>query len=310
MITDYSAVIRAVGPSVELEAELDSLHRQTLPPAEIVIVIPKDVEPWTPSAAAVRFVRSDRGMVTQRAEGIRAARHDLLLLLDDDVILGELAAERILSALDTTEAVCALPAARDLSPRGPQRLFLAVFGMAVPRRRGGVTYTASGGYTYPLEEPPETGWPTLGGRGAFMAIRRGFAVEHGTLGDFDLEALAAYALRDDAAFVLQQALAGGTCRLVPGVRWEHHGNPPVGTSVSRRQATIECHHLFWRKYIRPTSAGPIRMAWAYLALSWYYVGCLVLAVAAAAKNRSSDPLAGVLRGLRNVLLRRSGHRIG
>ena len=309
MTIDYSAVIRTTGHSSGLDGELDSLQRQTMPPDEIVIVIPSDVDAWTISASVVRFVHSERGMVTQRAEGIRAARHDLLLLLDDDVILEETAAERIISALATSEASCVVPTAPDLLPRGLQRALHAAFGIAVPRWRGGVTYTPSGGYIYPLKEPPAAGWPTLGGRGAVMALQRRFAVEHGTLGDYDLESLARYALRDDAALVLQQARAGGTCLLVPDVRWEHRGEPPVETSTARRQASIECHYLFWHKYIRPTSASPIRLTWAYLALGWYFVGCLVLAGGAAARNRSTSPVVGVLRGLRSVLLRRTGHRI-
>ena len=310
MIIEYSAVIRTTGHSIDLDGELESLQRQTIPPDEIVIVIPRDVGAWTTPAPVVRFVHSDRGMVTQRAEGIRAARHDLLLLLDDDVVLEETAAERILSVLTASQAACVVPTAPGLSPQGLRRALLAAFGIAVPRWRGGVTYTPSGGYIYSLKEPPETGWPTLGGRGAVVALRRRFAVEHGTLGDFDLEALASYALRDDAALILQQARAGGTCLIIPNVRWEHHGEPPIGTSADRHQASIECHYLFWRKYIRPVSGSPFRSAWAYLALAWYFVGCLVLAVNSAAKYRSTDPLVGVLRGLRSVLLRRTGHRIG
>lgn len=310
MAIEYSAVIRSTGPSPDLDGELESLRRQTLPPDEIVIVIPNDVDAWTTPGHAAKFVHSARGMVTQRAEGIRAARHDLLLLLDDDVVLEEDAAERLLSVLITSQVTCVVPTAPDLAPHGLQRALRAAFGIAIPRWRGGVTYASSGGYIYPLKGPPETGWPTLGGRGAVMGARRWFAVEHGALGDFELEALASYALRDDAAFILQQVRAGGTCLLVPEVKWGHRQGAPVGPSATRRQASIECHYLFWRKYIRPTSASPIRMAWSYVALTWYFVGCLVLAAISAARNRSAAPLVGVLRGFRSVLFRRTGHRIG
>src|SRR5262245_38029935 len=99
-LTEYSAVLRSIKHNKFLDQTLSSLNAQTIPPAEILIVLPDDVEPWAEQNPRVRFVPSKRGAVSQRCIGIISARYNRLVLLDDDVVLETTTCETMLQSMD------------------------------------------------------------------------------------------------------------------------------------------------------------------------------------------------------------------
>ncbi len=297
----YTAAIRSVGDNDLLQQTLASLAQQTIPPGEIVLAIPDDTSPWRVSDPLVRFVGAQRGMVTQRAAGLRAASLPLVLLLDDDIVLEPRAVETLLEPLQRGRADCAVPYWPELWPQpGLRRRLNAFWGIAVPRRRGGIDYTPGGGYYYPLTEPPPEGWATRGGAGAVIAVSGAFAIARGALGDQDLQQVSIYALREDAALIYSWHRAGGRCLMVPGVRFRHLG----GTTRQSPQrayfaylAQVHNQILFWRKYIDPEwkrhSLGSLR---ARSSLAWYLLGIVFFAGCAAIRGRTLKPLRGALAG--------------
>lgn len=109
MQLEYSAVIRCTGRNPHVEQLLQSLAEQSLPPKEVLIVLPHGVPPWD-TPYEVRFIHSPRGMVTQRAEGIKAASSRYLLLLDDDITFNDThAIEKLFTEMLRHSAHVALP---------------------------------------------------------------------------------------------------------------------------------------------------------------------------------------------------------
>jgi len=299
-VLSYTASIRSVRDNDFLRKTLASLHAQTIPPSEIVIAIPDDTDPWPLEGDHIRFVRAERGMVTQRAAGIREAHCRLILLLDDDIVLAADAAERLLEALIRNHADCAVPYWPGGWPKtGKVRKLSAFWGIAIPRPAGGISYTLGGGYYYPLNEPPEEGWETSGGAGGVIAVNRDFALAVDATGDTDLQKICAYALREDGALILSLRLRGGKCLMLPGIQFQHLGGTsrlaPDRLSMAY-QAHVFNHVLFWKKYMLPTCISGKARFKAFCALARYLAGVIFFAVAAAVTARSIHPIYGLLSG--------------
>lgn len=81
----YSVVIRTLGDAgLKYKALLDSIAKQTIQPEEIIVAIPEGYE-LDYTLGSERIIRSKKGMVSQRAEGILAAESDYILVVDDDI---------------------------------------------------------------------------------------------------------------------------------------------------------------------------------------------------------------------------------
>jgi len=298
----YSVALRSVRDNALLRRTLASLAQQSVLPREIVIVIPLDVAPWPVEWDCVRFVQAPRGMVTQRAAGIRSVRHRLTLLMDDDIVLSHDAAQRLLRALVEQQADCVVPYWREgWGGSRTARLLNAFWGIAVPRNAGGIEYLPGGGYYYPLTEPPLKGWPTLGGAGALIGVNRDFALAAGATGDTGLQAISPYALHDDGALILSWHQGGGTCLMIPGIKFEHLG----GTTrlapdrfYMAYQSLAYNHWYFWRAYLKPDfSRDPLGVVWARFSLCHYLTGIACYALLISLRSRTMQPIRGFVSGL-------------
>ena len=296
----YSAVIRSVGCNSLIIKTLESLKLQTLVPDEILVVLPEGVKSWETDISQVRFVYSQKGMITQRAKGIAAAKHKYALLLDDDILLEPDSAEVLLRSLWQYQADCVVPYWSEGWPSGINRLIFAFWGIAIPRRKGGIKYTAGGGYYFPLSAPGPEGWETFGGAGAVIAINRKFAVEKQALGDRDLEKVQYYALREDGAFISALAQSGGKCLMVGGVKFTHLGVNRVSKSniAQRYEAHVFNHYIFWNKYILPDYRSSIVGRFkAKMAFVWYFMGISFLCSISSIRHLSMEPMKGIIKGI-------------
>ena len=81
----YSVIIRTLGNSGEkYKALLDSIACQTVPPKEVIVAIPDGYELEYQNGNET-ILRTMKGMVIQRAEGIQAANTEYILVVDDDI---------------------------------------------------------------------------------------------------------------------------------------------------------------------------------------------------------------------------------
>lgn len=88
-VQPYCAVIRTLGTAGEkFEQEIASLLAQTMPVCKIIAYIPDGYDiPQFPNSEKIEWVRSPKGMVTQRSLPFNEVTTDWILFLDDDVYL-------------------------------------------------------------------------------------------------------------------------------------------------------------------------------------------------------------------------------
>ena len=89
-LTDYSVVIATLGGRDSLQRCLAALAAQTRPPLEVILVVPGGAvsDPsFLDGGRDVRVLDGPRSMTGQRNVGARAARGDVVLFLDDDIML-------------------------------------------------------------------------------------------------------------------------------------------------------------------------------------------------------------------------------
>lgn len=119
----YSVVIRTLGTSGEkYPALLDSLKGQTIPPLEILVVLPEDGALPGERLGTERFVRTRKGMVRQRSFGMQVAKGDFLLLCDDDISFDSDLVEKLYRTHLATGAEIVTPNVWSLSDLEPSSL--------------------------------------------------------------------------------------------------------------------------------------------------------------------------------------------
>ncbi len=301
MITDYDVVIRSLGNPEYLGPTIDAIRGQSLKPREILIVVPDGTpDPAVENLESIRIERCRKGMISQRAEGIKRSNSRFQLLMDDDVVLkNQGTVERLFTTMDETGAVCVCPLLA--LPSGLIRIPLAIFGIAVPWFRPQVRHTAGGGFMYPLGKRATSGLIDVdGARGACLAVDAEFLRKHEIFGDSEFERVG-YAYRDDAAFVFEMTCQGGNAKMIEAGAIEHIGvsHPRSPDEVVRRGAAeIINSHLFWRKYIRRKHGGRI---WPPIVFTWTIVGNFIIALAVTLRRGSLAPLKGRTRGCRQLL---------
>jgi GT2 family glycosyltransferase len=312
IMTHVSVAIRSVAVNALLVTLLRSIEAQTVCPDEIVIVIPNDASlgsEWTDlvkgCAIPARIALAPRGMVTQRAEGIRRARGELVLLLDDDLVLCPTFVHELVGAARREGAACVVPFVVEPKPR--LGAVLSFFAIAVPYRGyGGIRQLASGGFSYPTEPlPAGTIAETEGGRGAAILVHRKWALERELTGDTRLQMKSnPYALREDGAFVYAMHLAGGrvvTFNAGPYV----HGCGSTARNSKRLlwayEAGIRNNFIFWKTYVYPRQATFGSRARAIGNIARHLVGVTVLSMLSALKAKSIRPIYGVLKGYCQLL---------
>ena len=105
----YSVVIRTLGNTgLKYKALLDSISKQTIQPEEIIVAIPNGYE-LDYSYGNERIVRCKKGMTTQRAEGILAAKSEYILVVDDDVEFEATMVEELYQYMVVNNLNCCLP---------------------------------------------------------------------------------------------------------------------------------------------------------------------------------------------------------
>lgn len=106
MYKSYSVAIRTLGTSNVFHLELESLHRQTIPPDKILIFIADGYERPAYTIGMEEYKWVPKGMIRQRALRYEEISSDYILFLDDDVELATNSAELLLRAAEDYSADC------------------------------------------------------------------------------------------------------------------------------------------------------------------------------------------------------------
>lgn len=104
-MSSYSIVLRTLGSGGDKYKELlHSIKTQTVQPLEFLVILPNGYSAPKEQLGIETFLLGEKGMVTQRINGIAASRGDFLLLVDDDISFPPDFVENLLELQKKTEA--------------------------------------------------------------------------------------------------------------------------------------------------------------------------------------------------------------
>lgn len=110
----YSVVIRTLGTGGEKYKKLlESISLQTFQPKEIIVVLPVGYKA-DHSLGYERTIYSEKGMVMQRATGIKNADSDYVLLVDDDISFETEFVEELMRLMKDTLADVVVPELKEV----------------------------------------------------------------------------------------------------------------------------------------------------------------------------------------------------
>lgn len=105
----YSVVIRTLGNSGEkYHRLLKSIESQVASPEEIIVVLPEGYS-LDYKLGYERVIYSEKGMVIQRAEGIRQANSEYILVVDDDIEFNDTFITELYEYMIDNSLDCVLP---------------------------------------------------------------------------------------------------------------------------------------------------------------------------------------------------------
>ena len=272
---NYSIVIRTLGNTGEKYLQmLRAIEHQTVKPYEIVVVIPEGYT-LDHSVGNERVIYSKKGMVTQRDVGIKEAKGDYLLVLDDDLDFPSDFAEHLYSHLQTKQLDCVLAFGGGATATGvtsiPQRLsFKQKIKETAKRLR--LAFTGQAFYSQKQSKWFDTIAPT-GGHRTYVNCEEGLC-QTGAFACFFIKAdkakevhfeeerwleqgrLSSYAAYDDAVFYYKLFLHGGKIAYTHSTDFTHldaaAGRPAKDylTAKRIRLYTISRNRtIFWHRHI-------------------------------------------------------------
>jgi len=305
---NYTVVIRSVNNSEKFKKTIESVCAQSISADEIIICIPNDAIEWSVAHSNVKFVHSTKGMVSQRFEGIFASKNKYILLLDDDIDLDTDVAKKMLHEMERNKVQCIVPYWPELWPKSLfSKIFLSVWGIAIPKASGGIQYTPSGGFFYPTTNENVHCVETEGGNGAVLLIDKDFLIAKKIEPDFELELVSPYAAREDAAFIMSFIKQGGKALMVSGLMFQHLEGTTKSVSNAdfiRIKGQVVNQFLFWRKYIFPRYKNNLfNSILSILCLFWHYIGFFVISLLLSLRKTSHLPISGFFSGIFNLIIK-------
>lgn len=283
----YSIIIRTLGNTGEKYRQmLDCIEKQTLKPEEVIVVIPHGYE-LDHVLGYERIIRSEKGMVTQRAVGISEAKSDFILVLDDDLAFPNDFAEKMYEYLQNNNLDCALAFGgwdegenaqkENIQSRmnNKQRIasklkkYRGTFtGQHFESKKNSqyfdVITTTAGHRTY-INHP--TGLCQTGAFACFFAKTQMAKAVH--LEDevwLEQGSLTSYAALDDAVFYYKMFLNGGRIAYVNNTDFIHldaaMGRPTKNKMEAKRNRLYiiaRNRTLFWYKFLWKKSKTPSRV---------------------------------------------------
>lgn len=268
---DYSVVIRTLGNTGEkYRCMLDAIERQTVQPAEIIVVIPEGYS-LDHRIGTEQIIRSGKGMVTQRATGITYAKSDYLLVLDDDLDFPSDFVEQMYHSMQKQSLDCVLVSGHwngtgiesggNSMPGRLRRLRLAFTGQAFYSRKKSQYYdvvSSTGGHRTFLNH--EEGLCQTGSFACFfIKAKAAKAVDFNE--DLWLErgTISSYAACDDAVFFYKCFLRGGRIAYTKATDFSHldaaAGRPAKDRLTEKRNRLYTLARnrtIFWFRYIWPS----------------------------------------------------------
>lgn len=149
---EYCVAIRTLGTAGEkYQTLLDSLNRQTIRPKKILVYIPDGYELPKETIGWEEYIRSPKGMITQRSLPFDEIDTEYILFCDDDLWLADDFVEQLYGGLQEHLGDCISPDIYKVQDYSfVSKIKKAIAGYALPRRNDGWAFKImrNGGYTY------------------------------------------------------------------------------------------------------------------------------------------------------------------
>lgn len=172
---EYCVAIRTLGTAGEkYQTLLDSLNRQTIRPKKILVYIPDGYELPKETIGWEEYIRSPKGMITQRSLPFDEIDTEYILFCDDDLWLADDFVEQLYGGLQEHLGDCISPDIYKVQDYSfVSKIKKAIAGYAFPRRDDGWAFKImrNSGYTY-NNNPKHDVLPTQSAAGACMLIRK------------------------------------------------------------------------------------------------------------------------------------------
>ena len=172
---EYCVAIRTLGTAGEkYQTLLDSLNRQTIRPKRILVYIPEGYAIPKETIGWEEYIRSPKGMITQRSLPFDEIDTEYILFCDDDISLERTSVERLFQGLIDNNGDCISPntfPVDKLTVKG--KIKKAIAGYAFPRKNDGWAFRImrNSSYTY-NNNPMSSVLPTESAAGPCMLIKK------------------------------------------------------------------------------------------------------------------------------------------
>lgn len=245
----YSVVIRTLGNSgLKYKALLDSIAAQTIKPEEIIVAIPEGYD-LDYAYGNETILRVEKGMVTQRVEGISRAKSEYILVTDDDIEFGPSFVEDLYKFGEKHSLDCVLPMEGsnkaessdriDLRYPWPTRIRCAITGQMFQTNRKSsfldVITTTAGHKVYLRSNVLDNCYLCQTGNFQCFFIKTEKAKEVHFEEELWLQqgSFSKYSAFDDSSFFYKLYLMGGTIAYALRTRYIH-----LDSSAGRRASNI------------------------------------------------------------------------
>lgn len=272
---DYTAVIRTLGTAGEkYQTLLDSLARQTLQPAKILVYIAEGYPIPPQTIGREQYVYVGKGMVAQRALRYDEVETEYLLLLDDDLYLPDNTVESLYRYLVDMQADVVSP---DVFPNAERPLLekwmMALSGRMLARRddgHWGYKVMRNAGYSYNTNPRPGAYWSQTNA-GACCFCRKDDLLKIHFEEELWMDRLK-YALGDDQVMFYKMYLSG-----LKQLTWFHNGiiHLDAGSATMNEEkertrifADLRFKTIFWHRFIYLPDSSRLSRFWSAVCMGY------------------------------------------
>lgn len=319
----YSVVIRTLGNSgVKYKALLDSIAHQTIPPDEVIVAIPEGYEPDF-TLGYETILRARKGMVSQRAEGILAARTEYILVVDDDIEFGPGFVESLYQFGIGNSLDCVLPmegvAPNNISERmdlkypWSKRIRCAITGQMFQTKRKSkyldVMTVTAGHKVYLNSNHIDQCYQCQTGNFQCYFIKTEKAVSVHFENEIWLQQgeLSPYSAYDDPSFFYKFFLMGGSIAYSLRTRYKHLDSGAGRRALSDidakriRYYTIARNRtIFWHRFLYQPSSTIWRKTLVILGGIYGFFGYTILTVIINLRPKNIKSLSALFQGYRSA----------
>lgn len=296
----YSICIRTLGTSADrFEALLKSIEGLTIPPNEIIVVLPHGY-PAPPELRGNELViYSGKGMLAQRIKGIESARNEHVLLLDDDVEFEPETMNKLMLVMAKYGADIVYPINRTLLPTPGKAWLRLITIQAIARKNQDVFIhmLPTGGYSY-LCKDPLTPLPSESCPGMLLLAKRSTLLAINLDEDVWVDS-SPYGFRDDAILSYKAHLAGYRIFAVPDVLTHHLcGSTRLDSMRAVYSAfSVGCNSfVFWKKYIFVRGNTAFKKLLFAALFAWSVISLGLLYTVNSVRNRNLSIVFAYVKG--------------